>query len=441
MDMEEGEAEKSPLLVKEIEFDNNGKGSTDASSSSSSVTSAVIFSTFVVYCGAFALGNVVGYTSPAESGIVNELGLTLEEYSTFVSTSILGSIFGTIWSGKLADFVGRRRAIAVSALFCIMGWLAIAFAKGPLCLDVGRFSVGCGVGLVSYAAPVYISEITPKNLRGTFMSLSVLLLSCGKALFFFIGSLLNWRTLALIGIVPFLLQLLGLLVIPESPRWLTKIGKAEESKKALKHIRGEKTDISQELAEIMDYTRYSDRISENGVLSLFHRKYTNCLIIGLGLMVFPQFGGLSALGSYTSSILESIGFSSTIGSIAVGITEDLHCGEELTPFLALSGVLVSFGFINLGLEGIPWIISLEIFPINIKGAAGSFLTVASLISGWINSYTFNFIFEWSSAGTFFIFAGVTGAVVLFSWRMVPETKGRSLEELQASSITHDHSPQ
>ncbi|PON79595.1 Major facilitator, sugar transporter-like, partial [Trema orientale] len=254
-----------------------------------------------------------------------------------------------------------------------------------------------------------------------------------------------------------------------------KIDQDEKSLDALYLLRGEKADISQEIADIKAYTEYSKRSYGYGFLSLFQRHYAHCLIIGVGLMVVEAFGGISGVLSYASTILHSAGFSSTIGSIIIGVTEilaaiigvcfidkfgrrtmlltsaagiclgcillglsfflqNLQIGEEHTPILALVGLLVYLSFFSIGVEGIPWIIVSEIFPINVKGPAGSIINVISSISSWIVSYSFSFIFEWSSTATFFIFAAICGASILFIWKMVPETKGRTLEEIQASII-------
>ncbi|PON85529.1 Sugar/inositol transporter [Trema orientale] len=443
---EDREAPKRPLL------DNNG-GELRRDFSSTSFTFVVVFSTLVAASGSYVYGNAVGYSSPAKSGIVNDLGLTLAEFSVFGSIQSIGAMFGALGSGKLADIIGRKGAMGVSDIICITGWLAIAFAKGAWWLDVGRFLVGCGIGLISYVVPIYIAEITPKNVRGTFLSTKHLMISFGKALFFLIGSVVSWRTLALIGLVPCLFQLLGLFFIPESPRWLMKMELLKKFENSLYRLRGENADISEEKAEIKDYTEYCKKISGDGILSLFQRKYAFCLTIGLGLLLFQQFGGLGGIVFYTSTILQSAGFPSNIGSVVVGIAQisatgiclgcfltgvsfllkDLHSGEKLTPVLALIGILVYYASFGVGMEGMPWIIASEILPINIKGSAGSVINVVSWSSSWLVSYSFNFIFEWSSAG-------VCAANVLFIWKLVPETKGRTLEELQASLITRP-SPQ
>uniref|UniRef100_A0A7N2L4H7 Major facilitator superfamily (MFS) profile domain-containing protein n=1 Tax=Quercus lobata TaxID=97700 RepID=A0A7N2L4H7_QUELO len=281
------------------------------------------------------------------------------------------------------------------------------------------------------------------------------MIGCGKALTFLIGSLVNWRTLALIGIIPCLAHLLGLFFIPESPRWLAKCGRLEEFEVRLQFLRGENADISQEAADIIEYTENFRWISEDGVLHLFQGKYACSIIVAVGLMAFQEFGGLNGFAFYTSSIFESAGFSSKIGTILAAVVQisatgaclgcvltgfsfflqDLQRGKELIPILVLIGVLVYLGSFELGMGGIPWIIMSEIFPINIKGLAGSLVTLVSWTGSWVVSYTFNYLFEWSSAGTFFIFAVICGVGILFIGKIVPETKGRTLEEIQAS-FTH-----
>ncbi|XP_059435658.1 sugar transporter ERD6-like 5 [Corylus avellana] len=365
--------------------------------------------------------------------------------------------------------------MGVSEILCILGWLAILFSKDAWWLDIGRFLVGCGIGVLSYVVPVYIAEITPKNVRGAFASLSQLMIGFGQAFTFLLGSLVNWRTLALIGIIPCLVNLLGLFLIPESPRWLAKCRRIEEFEAVLQVLRGENADISQEAADIIEYTENVQRISEDGILYLFKWTYAYSITVGVGLMVFQQLGGLNGFTFYTSVIFESAGFSSKLGTIAAAVVQipmtvlgvlfidrcgrrplllisvagtclgcfltglsfflqDLQSGKELIPIFVLIGVLVFLGSFQLGLAGIPWIIMSEIFPINIRASAGSLVTFVSWIGSWIIAVTFNFSFAWSSAGTFFIFAGICGVGILFVAKLVPETNGRALEEIQTHSL-------
>ncbi|KAF2289995.1 hypothetical protein GH714_039447 [Hevea brasiliensis] len=190
----------------------------------------------------------VGHSSPAETGIVDELGVTTSEYSIFGSILTIGVMLAAI-------------AMAISEIFCILGWLPIIFAKDAFWLYLGRFSLGCGIWLLSYVLPINL----------------------GKALTFLVGSLVNWRTLAIKGIIPCPVQLRGLYLIPESPRWLAKIGRVKEFESSLQCLRGKSTDISKEAADVK---------------------------VGVGLMVFQQFGGLNGFVFYTTIIYDSAGICS-----------------------------------------------------------------------------------------------------------------------------------
>ncbi|XP_023746360.1 sugar transporter ERD6-like 5 isoform X3 [Lactuca sativa] len=433
-----------------------------SNTSSSPATAVVVFSTVVAVSGSYVFGSAVGFSSPAQTGIMEDLSMSLEEYSVFGSILTIGAMVGAVMSGKIADQLGRRRTMGLSEMFCLLGWLAILYSKVSWLLDVGRLLIGYGIGVLSYVVPVYIAEITPQNLRGAFTTVNQLMICIGVSVMWLIGTFIHWRSLALIGIIPCMLQILGLLFIPESPRWLAKIGLWKECEYALQQLRGENADISEEAAEIRDYTETLDQISESGVFDLFQPEYAKSLIIGVGLMVLQQFGGVNAIAFYANSIFISAGFSSSIGSIAMVIVQvpftllgvllmDVSGRRPLLMVSAAGTCLgcfltgISFllqdlqenkgvftGSFSLGMGGIPWVIMSEIFPINIKGSAGSLVTVVNWFGSWVVSYAFNFLMKFSTEGTFFMFSSICCVTVLFVAKLVPETKGRTLEEIQAS---------
>lgn len=433
----------------------------------------VYFSTFVAVCGSYEFGTCAGYSSPTQDAIVEELGLSTAEYSVFGSILTFGAMIGAITGGPIADFVGRKWTMRMASAFCAAGWLAIYFAEGALALDIGRLATGYGMGVFSYVVPIFIAEITPKNLRGALTAVNQLMICAGVSVSFIIGIILSWRVLALIGLIPCAVLLFGLFFIPESPRWLAKRGRKKEFEAALQKLRGKDADISEEAAEIQEYIETLQRLPKASVLDLFQRRYLSSVIIGVGLMVVQQFGGINGVCFYTSNIFEEAGFSSSVGTITYAILQVivtaigaalvdragrkplllisgtglvLGCivtalsfflkvhdlAADAVPILAVTGILLYIAAFSAGMGAVPWVVMSEIFPINIKGVAGGFATLVNWFGAWAVSYTFNYLMSWSSYGTFLLYAGINAAGMVFVITVVPETKGRSLEQIQAA---------
>ncbi|XP_021772970.1 sugar transporter ERD6-like 5 [Chenopodium quinoa] len=439
-------------------------------------TPVLLLSVFIAVCGSLVCGCALGYSSPVQSGIIADLKLSTADYSLFGSMLTVGGLLGSLVCGKLTDYFGRRGTMGLSDILFLTGWVAIAFSKDAWSLDVGRLSVGCAMGLTVYVVPVYIAEITPRNLRGGSVLLHQLMLCCGIALAYILGLLANWRVLSLIGAVPCIIQFLGLFFIPESPRWLVKVGHEKGCESTLRRLRGKNFDIAHEAAQIKDCAETIDQVSQDSFFDVFQMKYAFALTISLGLMALASFGGTNGILFYATTTFESAGVSGKLGTIAMALIQlpptflgvflmdksgrrplllfsvtgmgtaclsvalsflmkDYGWMPHFSPYLALFGILIFSATFPVGMGGIPFIIMSEIFPINVKGAAGSLATIVSWSSAWVVSYSFNFMMDWSSSGTFFIFTSINVLALVFVAKLVPETKGRTLEEIQ-ESLTH-----
>ncbi|KAL3591295.1 hypothetical protein D5086_009935, partial [Populus alba] len=431
------EQARRPLLVADQEDAPYHRSSNGGVDGNSSATGFLVFSTIVAATCSFTSGYCIGYSSPAEYGVLADLRLSMAEYSVFGSMLAVGGMVGALMSGKTADYFGHRTTMWIINIFFILGWLAIAFAKVSWLLDLGRLLQGIGIALTSYVGNIFIAEITPKNLRGGLMTFNPWMTGSGVAIVYLIGSVVKWRGLALIGSIPCLLQMLCLFFVPESPRWLVKNGREKEFEGVLQRLRGKKADISPEAAEIKEYAEFIQLLSENKILDLFQKKYARPIIVGVGLMLLQQFGGTSAMSYYSSSIYVKANFSTIIGTTTAGILQipasiagvllldisgrrrlllvssigtclslvlvglsfllqELHYLKELTPtftFIGLLGYGVTFA---IGMSGIPWVIMSEIFPLDVKASAGSLVTLVNWSASWIMTYSFSFMMEWSS---------------------------------------------
>uniref|UniRef100_A0A1J3IE36 Sugar transporter ERD6-like 12 n=1 Tax=Noccaea caerulescens TaxID=107243 RepID=A0A1J3IE36_NOCCA len=460
MEGENGSVEKGLLLVNSEE-------------TSAYTTPLLVFSTFIIVSASFTFGVAAAYTADTMSSIMSDLDLSLAQFSLFGSLTTFGGMIGAIFSAKAAAVFGNKMTLLIADIFCITGWLAIASAKNIIWLDTGRLFVGIGAGLISYVVPVYVAEITPKHVRGAFTFSNQLLQNCGIAIAYYFGNYLSWRTLALIGIIPCGVQVTGLLFIPESPRWLAKKGRDKEVEVALQKLRGKNYNVVRESREIKISVEVSKQNSNIGIRSLFKKRYAHQLTIGIGLMLLQQFCGIAGVSAYGSTLFKLGGFPARIGmtvlslivvpksfmglllvdrwgrrpllmasafglclssitlAVAFGV-KDVPEIQQITPIFTFIGILTFTMMFAVGMGALPWIIMSEIFPMDIKVLAGSLVTIANWFTGWIANYCVNFMLVWSPTGTFIISALVCGATILFTWCIVPETRGLTLEEIQLS---------
>ncbi|KAK6915516.1 Major facilitator, sugar transporter-like, partial [Dillenia turbinata] len=331
----------------------------------------VLLSTFTAVSGSFEFGSCVGFSAPTQYGIMDELRMSNSQYSIFGSILTIGAMFGAIMSGGIADFIGRKGVrienngdslmiyiLALKATISLRlshsnssvinighedvisylrSWMARHLLES-VWLYFGRFLTGYGIGILSYVVPVFIAEITPEKLRGTLATTNQLLIVTGISVAYSVGAFVTWRTLALTGIIPCVILLMGLNFIPESPRWLAKVGRKKEFESALQKLRGADADIAREVAEIQEYAATIQNIPKNTIQELFHTRNVRAIFV-----VVTAFG---------ASLIDKAGRRPLLMAhqLAVGYV----------PILTISGVLIYIGSFSLGLGAVPWLIMSEV---------------------------------------------------------------------------------
>lgn len=435
---------------------------------------------FIIYIIAFVAalaGLLFGYDTGVISGAIlfikDQFNLTSIVVERVVSAVLLGAVIGAAFSGSMADKLGRRRSIVITAVLFSFGAVGSAFAPNIPALIACRFLIGLAIGVASYVAPLYISEISPPDVRGALVSLNQLMITCGIVVSYLVDYMLTlgqneWRWMFGLGAIPGVILLIGMIYLPETPRWLVKQGLIDKARDVLgRTSRGR--DIDREINDISN-TLTDKKCSWKEVFDPWVRP---ALFVGIILAFFQQATGINTIIYYAPTIFEFAGFSShkvaILATIGVGTVNVLmtmvaiwlldKLGRKPLLYIGMVGMAVSLGVLGtafyltdlsgmlkwicvasvlfyiasfaISLGPIFWLLISEIYPLKVRARAMSLATVANWGFNMLVAATFlTMTDKLGKAGTFWMFALISIAGIVYCYFFVPETKGYTLEEIE-----------
>jgi len=445
----------------------------DRASTGTDAKRFVYLATAISALGGMLFGYDIGVISGAILFIKKEFSLSAGMEEIVVSSVLLGSLIGAVAGGVLADRLGRRRLLIVTAIVFGLGAVAAALAPGTASLIGARVVAGAAIGIASFVAPLYISEIAPVAIRGKLVSINQVALTSGIVISYcidyaFAGSQ-AWRWMFAMAVIPAAAFGIGLLFIPNSPRWLAGCGHLDEARTVLNRIRAPEQ-VEGELNQIQQSVG-QQKGNWSELLSPFLRP---AMIVGVGLAIAQQITGINTVIYYAPTIFKFAGLSSAsvaiLASVGVGVVNVVFtlvamqlidrvgrrplllaslAGMALgltvlglafslpqlsgsLGWIAVASLMVYVGSFAVGLGPVFWLILSEIYPLRIRGRAMSVGTVANWSANLVVALSFLTLTQvLGKAFTFWLYGVVTIGAWLFAFFLVPETKGKTLEEIEA----------
>ena len=426
-----------------------------------------------------ALGGMLfGYDTGAISGAIlylkREFSLSSGLQEVVTSIALAGAVVGAAVGGPLADRYGRRRLIVVTAAMFVLGSFAAAATELVGWLIASRVFIGGAIGIASFVTPLYLSEIAPAAIRGALVSLNQVAVTIGILASYLVDYAFaypgGWRWMFGIGALPAFALGAGILLMPSSPRWLMTQGRRSEARSAMQRIYG--TGDHNVDAELDHMTLNLTR-QQAGFAALLQREFRMPLIIGVMLAALQQVTGINTVIYYAPTIFQFAGLGSaesaifaTLGVGIVNVAATLvalwlidrvgrrpllivgeagmalslvalgfgffwHGAHGATGWITAASLMAYVGFFAVGLGPVFWLIIAEIYPQRIRGLAMSLATLVNWGTNLLVALTFLSLIDLiGAATTFWLYAALTAAALLFTWALVPETKGKTLEEIE-----------
>ncbi|HEY5367657.1 MAG TPA: sugar porter family MFS transporter [Hanamia sp.] len=431
-----------------------------------------------VAVGVAAVGGLLfGYDTGVISGAIlfiqkqYTLSSIMEE--VVVSSVLVGAIIGAVMGGALTNRYGRRIMIIIAGIIFTISAIGTAFAPSVTWLITGRLISGIAIGIASFISPMYISELVPAKVRGSLVAVNMLAITTGIVVAYLVdyaysGSA-GWRYMFGLAAIPSIGLVIGMWFLPDSPRWLISKSKVKEAKVVLKRVRTE-ADVT---PEITDIQKSMERQGKGGFKGLFQHSLKMPLIVGLGLATFQQITGINTVIYYSPTIFKFAGINGAGPAILAGaaLAGVMWCFHVLAIFMldrvgrrpllltgvagqviglavlgaafqfpqlasfksyiAMAGLGIYVACFAFGLGPIFWLLISEIYPLKVRGAAMSAVTVTNWAMNLIVAITFlSLVAFLGHAYTFWLYGVIAIGAWIFFYKFVPETKGKSLEQIE-----------
>lgn len=424
--------------------------------------------------GGFLYGFDIGVISGALAFMEKEIGFSHTDTGLVVAAVLYGGAVATFFSGSMADRRGRRWSINVSAVVYIVGTLIVMAAGNFAMILGGRLIEGLGVGIITIVVPLYLAETLPARLRGRGIALFQLCLTFGIVIGYVVNYTLkvsgDWRAMFAVSLAPAVVFLAGgLFVLPRSPRWLYVHGHEDEARSVLGRTQGiESVDTS--LAEIKAVVAEERARGRGSWRQLLRPGYRRAFLIALGVGIFTQLTGINVLLQFAAPLLSTSGLHVAIlGSIGIGVVNFIvtaialslvdKVGRKPLLIVGTAGIVLSMAFVGVVQTFLPassasgyatlaglmafvvfyavgpgvvvWLAISEVMPLAIRAKGMS----VALCANSLTSALLGNIFMWVVAGVgysglFFMFAAFTVVYLLIAVFPLPETRGRSLEDIE-----------
>ncbi|XP_045595886.1 facilitated trehalose transporter Tret1 [Procambarus clarkii] len=435
-----------------------------------------------VAMGALSFGAGLGYASPASPMLKDNstnasLVINEEQVNWFSSTVNIGALVGGPVGGLCINLLGRRGAMLASVPPFLASWALIAFAQNFAMLVSGRILVGVCAGVTCIAVPTYIGEIASPDIRGTLSTFFQLMVVVGIEFAYIFGAIVNsWRGLAGVCAIPVVVYFVLILFVKESPSYLLSKGKEKQAREVLQHFRGKHYNVDEELQGMREAQEESER-NKISMKDLTEPYILKPLLICLALMVFQQLAGINAVLFNLATIFEDagsslsddasviiVGMMQVLATLAAGALMD-RAGRKLLLIISASAMVISLvtldvffyekaqdeakavsslGWLPLtslivyiiafsvGYGPIPWVMMGELFSLNVREAASGLATMTN----WTTSFIITLLFAPLQTaigpyGVYWVFAGFCAINLIFCLLVVPETKGKTLQEITA----------